>query len=341
MHTSVVSKENSSVSQTESKSPTSRMLSQTASIKLSFVNIVLTILIVWLHVSSYYDLPESVGNIAIISVPCFFAISSYLYFISFNFEDVFGCYKSKLRTRVKSLLIPFIIFNILGLIFSLIAYKVHPTDYNPIEELTLSRISMLLYRSQFNGPLWYMRALFEFVIFAPVIGWILSRHKYSLLIVLPFYFICGTISYFSFLHWMIPICLGAYLAIYHNEVISLYNRMPRLLKWGGVIISGLALLLIDDVFLIRSIAPICILCIVAPLKSLPHSGLSLIAPYTMIIYCLHLPLSRLTSKIPVFVGLSSLTSLLIATILTIVLCILIGMILKRSTKIWTILTGGR
>lgn len=214
MHTSVVSKENSSVSQTESKSPTSRMLSQTASIKLSFVNIVLTILIVWLHVSSYYDLPESVGNIAIISVPCFFAISSYLYFISFNFEDVFGCYKSKLRTRVKSLLIPFIIFNILGLIFSLIAYKVHPTDYNPIEELTLSRIPMLLYRSQFNGPLWYMRALFEFVIFAPVIGWILSRHKYSLLIVLPFYFICGTISYFSFLHWMIPICLGAYLAIY-------------------------------------------------------------------------------------------------------------------------------
>lgn len=233
MHTSEVSQENSSVCQSESKSRTSCKLSQAASIKLSFVNIVLTILIVWLHVSSYYDLPESVGNIAIISVPCFFAISSYLYFISFNFEDVFGCYKSKLKTRVKSLLIPFIIFNIFGLIFSIIAYKVHPTYYNPIEELTLPKIPILLYRSQFNGPLWYMRALFEFVIVAPMIGWILSKHKYSLLLVLPLYFICGTISYFSFLHWMIPICLGAYIAIYYNEVVSLYNRTPRLLKWGG------------------------------------------------------------------------------------------------------------
>ncbi len=341
MHTSEVSQENSSAFQSELKSRTSCKLSQAASIKLSFVNIVLTILIVWLHVSSYYDLPESVGNIAIISVPCFFAISSFLYFISFNFENVFGCYKSKLKKRIKSLLIPFIIFNIFGLIFSIIAYRIHPTDYNPIEELTFSRIPILLYRSQFNGPLWYMRALFEFVIVAPMIGWILSRHKYSLLLVLPLYFICGTISYFSFLHWMIPICLGAYIAIYYNEVISLYNRIPRFLKWGGVIISVLALLLIDDVFLIRSIAPICILCMIVPLKSFPQNSISLIAPYTLLIYCLHLPISRITSKIPVIMGLSPLTSLLIATILTIGLCILIGVVLKRSTKIWTVLTGGR
>lgn len=93
-------------------------LSKEVSQKLTNANVLFTILIVWLHVSADYNLPKWIIGIAVYSVPCFFAMSSFLYFRSFDFDYPWKSYKSKVWGRFKSLIVPFIIFNIVGFLFN-------------------------------------------------------------------------------------------------------------------------------------------------------------------------------------------------------------------------------
>lgn len=72
-----------------------------------------------------------------ISVPLFFFISGFLFFYHANFN--LSTYKNKLKSRIKTLLIPYLLWNLIGfLIFSIkhlqILESVFPsianTDYN-------------------------------------------------------------------------------------------------------------------------------------------------------------------------------------------------------------------
>jgi len=111
---------------------------------------------------------------------------------------------------------------------------------------------------------------------------------------------------------------------------------------GGVIISVLFLLLVDDDYLLRAAAPLCLIAIVNKIDVLPVKFIALVAPYTMLIYCLHLPVSRVTSKIPIILGINSpIISLIIGTLFTVIAIIFIGVILKKHPRVWSVLTGGR
>ena len=107
-------------------------LPEQVSQKLTNANVFFTILIVWLHVSANYKLPEWVIGITVYSVPCFFAISSFLYFKSYDFNNPWADYKQKVSRRFNSLIVPFLIFNVVGFLFSLLCYQLHPVEHNPI-----------------------------------------------------------------------------------------------------------------------------------------------------------------------------------------------------------------
>lgn len=132
--------------------------------KITQANVLLTLLIVWLHVSAYYDVSDALVNISIVSVPCFWAISSFLYFYSFDFSNPWESYSQKVVSRTKSLLIPFLLFSIFGFAFNVLAYHLHPTDFNPIEDFSNQSTFMYIYESKSNGPIWYLRSLFVFVL---------------------------------------------------------------------------------------------------------------------------------------------------------------------------------
>lgn len=66
------------------------MISQELSAKISAVNVILTLFIVWLHVAASFNVPENFVRFTAVSVPCFFAISAFFYFISFDFKDFRG-----------------------------------------------------------------------------------------------------------------------------------------------------------------------------------------------------------------------------------------------------------
>lgn len=122
-------------------------------------------------------LPVKITNIGIVAVPCFWTISSFLYFKSFDWNHAWTSYRTKIVSRTKSLLIPFLIFNLFGLVFSLLAYEVHPVEHYPLEGITSDNLFGYIYASRANGPLWYLRSLYVFIFVAPLLGYVVRFTK--------------------------------------------------------------------------------------------------------------------------------------------------------------------
>jgi len=133
--------------------------------------------------------------IAEIGVPLFFIISGYLFFYRKDFNG--RVYKQKLRSRIKTLLIPFILWNLIAIM--LIFLKQLPgisSFYQPVE-IHLSvirifntffwnttdngifvgppRINPILIVAPIDGPLWYVRDLMLMVILSPVVYWLIKK----------------------------------------------------------------------------------------------------------------------------------------------------------------------
>lgn len=306
----------------------------------------MTILIVWLHIAPIFNLPQWMQQIAIIAVPCFWTISSFLYFASFDFSSPWISYKSKLFTRVRTILIPFIVFNIFGLLFSLALFQIHPIDYHPLDDVNGSNCLQALYHSKWNGALWYLRALFEFVLIAPIIGYIIRTTKWSILLIVPIYLLCQYAPYSSFIYWMVNIFTGAYIAIWHEQLAAHYAQYKRLsisvliIILGGVTAawySGVC----DD-YMIRTITAPIIILLIMNIHIIPSAAALALAPYTMLIYCLHGNIMRITSKIPSICGVSSdFPAFVLAVVFTIIAIVIIQILMKKSPLTWKLIMGGR
>lgn len=149
-------------------------------------------------------------------------------------------------------------------------------------------------------------------------------------------------GYFYFPYWMVNIFEGAYIAIYFDKLTS-YNVL-RITKIKIIlfIISVLLLLFVNDIHFLRAIVPICILVLFSVLSFIPQKLTMTLAPYTMLIYCLHIPISRITSKIPGLLHVNHpILSLILATLFTVVVIVGIGILLKRVPLLWRVVTGGR
>lgn len=240
---------------------------------------------------------------------------------------------------------PFLIFNLLGLIISLTYYKLFPSGNRPFEELSLSNFPKMLYWSEFNGPMWYMRALFEFVLIAPIFGWLIRISRYSIFLLVPIYFLGEQFGYLTMPYWSFEIFTGAYIAIYFKELREIFNGLPSYVKWSIPILGLIALVslfMFSTGYNIRVFAPVCILSIVSMIPLHKFKFLLILAPYSFLIYCMHIPMSRLAIRIPELAGIHSEMGVYIASVvLTVILVLAIGKILRYFPTVWNILNGNR
>lgn len=104
----------------------------------------------------------------------------------------------------------------------------------------------------------------------------------------------------------------------------------------------LGVLGIIDAYTTRALSPILFIVLYSKSDILPSKMVSLIAPYSILIYCLHLPISRIAIRIPMMLHIPyPLLSLTISTIATIIIIIAIGKLIRKSYKVWSFVTGGR
>jgi hypothetical protein len=222
------------------------MMETKKSNRITNINFVCTILIVILHCRiseknincaqfDYYPyLLKWTSVLTDVAVPTFFAMSAFLLFRNYSINK----YWEKLKSRTKSLLVPYLTFSALFLIIAKIA------DYFLKGEINLTfeqGVKEFLLASN-NPPTWYLRTLYIFVIVSPIYFYILkflNIWSISLTSIFFAFFICIYMQpYSSLLFWTPILIFFAGIAIKNNKFKQILMREGKI---GPIYFSYLAL----------------------------------------------------------------------------------------------------
>lgn len=259
-----------------------------------FLRFPLMLLVVAIHVVPYLGGELSIhseDNIILSIVKCFtstvlicyimpvyYFISGYLFF--FDTEFSFENYMQKLRRRVKTLLIPYIIWNGLAIMSSLIVNIATIIKYpslvniNPHSLLT----AFWVYKDSFyttidcsdntmpiNLPLWYVRNLMIAVICAPLIFEFIKRWKYYFIILVGGLWFAEvfweTFDRLSFTMTFLFFSAGAYMSINQKNLTEVFVRSFR---YSMILYPCLVIIHTLSLYACRELSPIINkLCILA------------------------------------------------------------------------------
>ncbi|OAV69185.1 Fucose 4-O-acetylase [Bacteroidales bacterium Barb6] len=146
------------------------------------------------HTPVYHICSELFSHIlGSVSVPLFFFISGFLFFLNTNFSK--QCYIKKLNSRVKTLLVPYLFWNISLLIFCFIISNIPLLSIFPNKdfELSLRYVLEALWRMSdkthnaagypIATQFWFIRDLMVTVVLTPLIYLCVKRtHIYGILL---------------------------------------------------------------------------------------------------------------------------------------------------------------
>ena len=189
--------------------------------KVLILNIALTFVIVMLHSKPLnriginnegdYALIHAVVVFAQVGVPMFFFISAMLFYKSIS---AMSKIKDKLRNRIRSLVIPYILWNIIFVgiywVMTHISFIASMMNMPPVPS-DVAGIMLSIINSKYT-VLWFVKDLIVFCLMSPVFYFIL---KSKIIMVVS---ICGLVflnmsysmEYESIWHWLPVYLLGAY-----------------------------------------------------------------------------------------------------------------------------------
>lgn len=186
-------------------------------------------------------------------VPLFFFISGYLFFLKFGDKFNVSDYGIQLKKRVRTLLIPYLFWNLVVIGCFAFLHKCLPSLINPAFNNVYQFSLLELCRSFWDFPggqpicyqFWFLRDLLEAVILSPIIFWLVKYGRFYLMAVLIVLYIYNPALY---PHQMMLtfFTLGASFAVHKYDFVQMSRKM---VCWA----APLFLLLI----LLASIEPMC------------------------------------------------------------------------------------
>ncbi len=248
------------------------MLNNESSLRLNILRFPLIVGVVFIHayetnvglassivgVSQNSFLTEFVRNlisqgIARIAVPLFFLMSGYLFFAGVVWSK--EKYAEKIKSRIKTLLIPFLFWNIATLILIALAQSLPLTQvYFSGKNALIASYSSFDYlsaifgidRSPISYQFWFIRDLMLLVLLAPIIFYLNKKLSFPFLCLL---FIAWFISIWPIYAPSVEATLffstGCFLALTKKSLFSFD-------KYGKIITTVYALILIVDILFIKS-----------------------------------------------------------------------------------------
>lgn len=197
-------------------------------------------------------------------VPLFFAISGYLFFLSK--ERTIDTYFTQLRKRVRTLLLPYLLWNIIFMIWDYLRFYYLSSFFPNMEKPPLHIVDLLkytfwgagepnpLFYEPFNSPvdvpLWFIRDLIVMCIIAPLFYFLLRGRKGLLiLVVIMLCFVCGIGPHISGFE-PTAVCffaLGAFFGIHEIDPVATVLRMKKSklvflsILWGCLCVADVSL----------------------------------------------------------------------------------------------------
>ena len=145
--------------------------------KIKLISLICTIMVVYRHAHTmeaffgeydstchiYLFVAHGITGMTGIAVPYFFLISGFFFFKQSYYGE--GRYVVMLKKKLRTLFVPFCIWNILAI------YPLWCVGKVTIEEHWYLYVVDFLH-SDYNGPLWYVRTLMVFMLLSPLYDWI-------------------------------------------------------------------------------------------------------------------------------------------------------------------------
>lgn len=206
--------------------------------KVLILNIALTFVIVMLHSQPLnrigisndgdYALIHAVVVFAQVGVPMFFFISAMLFYKSIS---AMSKIKDKLRNRIRSLVIPYILWNIIfvGIYWTMthISFIASMMNMPPVPS-DVAGILLSIINSKYT-VLWFVKDLIVFCLMSPIFYVMLKSKVIMIVGILGLVFLNMSYSmeYESIWHWLPVYLLGAYVG--YNKLYMI-TPPPKIIK---------------------------------------------------------------------------------------------------------------
>jgi len=230
------------------------MMNKSVSYKISWMTFLANILILLQHshlvnfvstdrIDGSKFAMDFFSNISLAMMSWFFFITAYLFFRKVNSIEVIW---NKMRNRIFTLGIPYLLWNTFGMILHIIGGE-YSSD---VSVLRIIRYTYIFYNGEGCGnvPLWYIFRIFTFTLFAPILFHVLGNMKRAVFILCEIIVIvlniCFDIGYYD-LTFFLPIYLiGAYLGRNYYEIFEKYFKGVNNCKKSKIKVIVLSLILI-------------------------------------------------------------------------------------------------
>lgn len=155
-----------------------------------------------LHISERY-----VSGLVAWAMGYFFFVSGYLFYRNFDMKQL----PRKLRSRVQSLLVPYIIWNTIAVI---VLYKLYIIGLSKIWNWYININNLA------DGPLWYVQCIMVYFVLTPIVYLILKNKKVFWIVFLVLT-VCGCVFdfgiYARYVYYFPIFFLGAGIAYHYHE----------------------------------------------------------------------------------------------------------------------------
>lgn len=331
--------------------------------KLTILYTLLIIMVVYIH--SYYLEAEQYPcalflqnltgrGICRVANPLFFCISGYLFARNINcMKDVF----SKQRKRIRTLLIPYILWNIIFVLWYVLL-ECFPgiNRFNNSKGLLDNYLNVPLSESLYNllvvpaaFQLWFLRDLLMMLLFSPLLWWITNKSVRGVLAMI-------LLSIIVYPMWLIYFWIGVTIAVkkcnienYYRPVwfvllcIMTYIGNAIYIAYGNSFNSSIDVLVnIIGVYLVW-----CLYDVLSKGKSYTDKGIwKYVCGYSFFIYCFHEPAFNIIKKMALYLFGTTESTIIFFYYLNpwimLVSAILIARFLQKiAPQLYNILTGGR
>lgn len=342
---------------------------------MDFVKFPLIVFIVMLHCYTAVQIDNDVWwhcvypflSIGEIGVPSFFFISGFLYF--YNVSDGNLQYRRKTKSRVKTLLIPYILWNTLIILLDFVLQSNPFTasfftgGNKPIADYGLvDFLKCYIYQGEWNfsfatpilSPMWYVRNLMVLCLISPVVYYILKYFKWVAVLLLGIWWM--TTSNIAFTQSSVFFfCLGACVKINDLDILKVSSKVKKIF-FVFYFILFLADYLVHTeiscqyplyIHRLNLIASIYAVLLVGEKISRCHQWTGMISGSSFFIFALHYPLTMALRKATVkFVqvdnGLLIFAIYLVTIFIVVGICLLVYSSMKKACPSFlNLLTGSR
>lgn len=180
-----------------------------------------------------------------IAVPCFFLISGFLFFGGLE-EWNTPRWKEKIRRRCRTLLIPYLLWNIIafvvGYLYGLLRASVNGWALTSVTD-ALAQVGWI---NMFWGctlgcpvdyPLWFLRDLIIFVALTPAIFWVVKKFRLpGLLLLFAAFWLTRSRDFEGLFYFM----LGAWMRIESKDPLEIFSKW----KWWSYVLTAVLLVAI-------------------------------------------------------------------------------------------------